>query len=83
MDINQIEELISQASNGNEIIKINATKRIEIIKNNQNKWSIGLELFYHARNDISKLFGLTCKFIFFYFFLFYFFDFFASDQMTE
>lgn len=70
MNLEQIERLINDSfSNSSNINKVNATQVIEQIKNDSNKWNIGLELFYSSSSDVSKLFGLTRKLFFLLLFL--------------
>lgn len=59
MNIKQIEILINDSLNNSSINKINSTQIFEQIKNDSNKWNIGLELFYSSSSDVAKLFGLT------------------------
>lgn len=67
MNIKQIEVLINDSLNNSSINKINSTQIFEQIKNDSNKWNIGLELFYSSSSDVAKLFGLTRKLFLFLF----------------
>ncbi len=59
MDLAAVEEVIHLAQLSGDERKIAATRMLDALRTSDNRWDVGLQLFYKAGTDTAKFFGLS------------------------
>mmetsp|Transcript_24391 Transcript_24391/g.35819 ORF Transcript_24391/g.35819 Transcript_24391/m.35819 type:complete len:1055 (+) Transcript_24391:112-3276(+) len=59
MNIAKLEALVDEATSGSGASKVEATRMIDELRLDPERWSLGMKLFFDASRDMARLFGLS------------------------